>query len=102
MEPLNDSELNEYLAQWEAPAAPGGMKPPRLETSRWLHWLMHGTIRVPVPAGLAAMVILAIAVYWAVSVRPTATAPVRTVTLSDFEPVKQIEPRIIRSGYEAK
>jgi hypothetical protein len=94
MEPLNDDELNQLLMQWEAPRVPAELRPPQ---SRW-RWLLTGTIRVPVPAGFAVVVIMVLLVYWAVS----ASRPPRTVTLADFEPVKQLQPRIIRSQYEGK
>jgi hypothetical protein len=100
MEPLNDNELNEFLAQWEAPPAPTALKPPREPRPEWFDWLIRGSIRVPVPAGLLAIVILVVSVYWAVWARQAIDRPARTVTLSDFQPVKQLQPRIIRSDYE--
>jgi hypothetical protein len=94
MEPLNDPELNQYLEMWEAPPAPAAMQPPR-EPVEWWRWLLSGTIRVPVPVGILVVAALLVCVYWALSSRPP-----RTVTLSDFQPVHQLEPRIIRSNYE--
>jgi hypothetical protein len=99
MEPLNDDELNELLHQWQAPPAPARVDARVL--SRW-RWLLNGTIRVRVPAGLAAVLILVFSIYLAVSARRTVEKPDRTVTLSDFQPVKQLQPRIIRSGYEGQ
>jgi len=101
MEPLNDNELNEYLRQWEAPPAPARLRPPS-DRPQWWRWLISGTIRVPVPAGLLAIMVVALSVYWAISARQAATVSGRTVTLADFEPVKELQPRIIRSGYESK
>jgi len=46
--------------------------------------------------------VVALSVYWAISARQAATVSGRTVTLADFEPVKELQPRIIRSGYESK
>ena len=102
MEPLNDSELNEYLRTWEAPPAPTRLQPPREPRSEWWRWLISGTIVVPVPVGLLAVAILVMAVYWAVSARQAVDRPARTVTLTDFQPVKELQPRIIRSDYEVK
>ena len=103
MEPLSENELDQFLKQWEAPPAPSSLKPPREDRlPEWLRWLISRTIRVPVPAGLLAVVILLLAAYWAISARQAADRPARTVTLSDFQPVKQLQPRIIRSDYEAK
>ena len=94
MEPLNDDELGQLLRQWEAPRVPDSLRPPR----QWWQWLLRGTIRVPVPVGLLVVAVMALLVYSAVS----ASRPPRTVTLADFEPVKQLQPRIIRSQYEGK
>jgi hypothetical protein len=102
MQPIDDHELNALLKQWEAPPAPASLQPPREDRLPLWRWLLTGSIRIPVPAGLAAMLILAVSVYWAIAARQVASHPVGTVTLADFEPVKQLQPRIIRSGYEAK
>lgn len=109
MEPLNDQELSELLRKWQAPPAPAHLDAfvLRAESRRaWWRglgaWLVTGTIRVPVPAGIVAIVILLLSVYLAVSAHRTVDKPVRTVTFSDFQPVKQLQPRIIRSGYEAQ
>ena len=99
MEPLNDDELNDLLRQWQAPSAPARLDARVL--GRW-RWLLTGTIRVPLPVGLAAALILVFSIYWAVSARHAAAAPAQTVTPSDFQPVKQLQPRIVRSGYETQ
>jgi hypothetical protein len=102
MQPLNDNELNEFLSRWEAPPAPAGLQPPQERRLPWWRWLISGTIRVPVPAGLLAVVVLVLLMYWAVAARQATEKPPRMVTLADFQPVKQLQPRIIRSGYEGK
>ncbi len=101
-DPLNDDELDEFLRQWDAPPAPASMKPPREDGLPWWRWLISGSIRVPVPAGLLAILILVISVYWAVAARQPGDKPGHTVTLADFQPVKQLQPRVIRSGYEGR
>jgi hypothetical protein len=104
MEPLNDNELNDLLRQWKAPGAPSSLVGkffPKPELLPWWRWLFAGSIRVPVPMGLAAMVILALSVFFGVSDRQRAVRPAGAVTLADFQPVKQLQPRIIRStSYE--
>jgi hypothetical protein len=102
MEPLNDHELNELLREWQAPPAPAGLKPPKEPRSSWWRWLLNGTVRVPVPAGILTVVILALSVYWAVTARQVVEKPPQTVRFADFQPVKQLQPRIIRSGYESQ
>ena len=97
MEPLNDRELNRVLEQWRAPAAPAGLARKVLphRANAW-QWLVHGTIRVPVPVGLAVLLLVAAALFFrppAPVARPTVAQP--TVSLTDFQPVRQLQPRLI-------
>jgi hypothetical protein len=105
MEPLNDDELNDLLCRWQAPPVPARLDAKVLEresgVAGW-RWLISGTLRVPVPAGIVAVLILVFSVFWAVSARRAVEKPPHTVTFSDFQPVKQLQPRIIRSGYEGQ
>lgn len=90
MEPLSDNELKNLLHRWQAPDAPARLQPPRARQPWW-----RMTIPIPVPV---FVLILVFAIFWA------ATAyhrPAKTVTLADFQPVRQLQPRIIRSAYEA-
>jgi hypothetical protein len=101
MEPLNDDELNKLLQQWKAPVAPASLARkvlPRRES--WWRWMLSGTIRVPVPVGLALLAGLVLWIYTTVSKRQPVERPASSVSLADFQPVKQLEPRIVRSGYE--
>ncbi len=97
MEPLNDDELDELLMKWRAPSAPQSLDQ-RVRSARrgsWWKWLMTGSIRVPVPLTLAF--IFALLAMFAVSI---ARAPATEKTTGVFQPVKRLEPRIIRSIYE--
>ena len=101
MEPLDDNELNQLLREWDAPAAPANLREriPLRPESRW-RWLLTGSIRIPVPVGVAAVVALAI---WLSVGRtpPTPVAqPASSITLADFQPVLQLEPRIVGSENE--
>jgi quercetin dioxygenase-like cupin family protein len=60
---MDDQDLNRLLREWTAPDAPPGLRPPRAHSS-WLRWLVGGTIRVPVPAALAAALLTAGWVAW--------------------------------------
>jgi hypothetical protein len=104
MEPLNDKELTDLLRQWRAPAAPATLAekffPGAAATPRW-RWFLSGSIRIPVPVGLAAVVIIVASVVFGVSNRQHVTGPAGAATLADFQPVHQLQPRIIRSSYEA-
>jgi hypothetical protein len=100
MEPLNDQELSHLLRQWRAPQAPASLQEkffPLAGREPWWRWLLNGSIRVPVPAFLAAMMLL-LAVFSILGRKPA--PPPRAVTLADFQPVKQLQIRIIRSTHE--
>jgi quercetin dioxygenase-like cupin family protein len=56
---MDDQELNRLLREWTAPDAPPHLRPPRAQRSR-LRWLVTGSIRVPVPAALAALLLVAL------------------------------------------
>ncbi len=99
MEPLDEDELNHLLRTWEAPSAPPTLRqrvfPPK---KSWLSWLLTGTIRIPVPAVVAAAVVIALWIHYS---RPTAPAHVAapgSVSLADFQPVRQLEPILVGGG----
>jgi hypothetical protein len=100
MEPLDDKDLKDLLGQWEAPPAPRGLWR-RIDSRRgsWWTWLLTGSIRVPVPVG-AAIVILAAGWIYSTSSSdlgaPTPPPQAPSVSLADFHPVEQLEPRIIK------
>jgi hypothetical protein len=100
MEPLDEKELSYLLRKWEAPEAPPSLKR-RVFPGRRLswRWLFTGTIRVPVPVGVAAIVLVVIWIYY---FKPTTTVPVAqpagTVSLVDFQPVRQLEPVVVAGG----
>lgn len=55
---MDDQELNRLMREWTAPDAPPGLRPPRAYPSR-LRWLISGTLPVPVPVALAALLLIA-------------------------------------------
>lgn len=92
-----DRELRRMLREWEAPAAPPGLRSRvmRARTSPW-RWLLTGTIRVPAPVGVAAAVA---AVAWLFIGGADPGPPVSgaaTVSFGDFQPVAQLEPVVLR------
>jgi hypothetical protein len=109
MEPLNDQELNQLLREWKGPDAPAtlldgvrrggpssgaeGWAKAAGPPSPWWRWLFVGTIRVPVPVAIAVALLFAA---WAYT-RPQRPAPLSepTVSLADFEPVRQLELVVI-------
>ena len=97
----DDLELDRMLRQWPAPGAPPSLRAKVLpQPSQWWQWLTKGTVRVPVPLGIAMLVALAAFFYsfrthLPMTEVPTAVQPAKCVTLADFQPVKQLEPRVI-------
>ena len=59
---MDDQELNRLLREWRAPDAPADLRPPRARP--WWRWLLSGTIRVPVPVALTALLLGVVWVGW--------------------------------------
>jgi hypothetical protein len=103
MEPLNDDELNQLLARWKAPDAPASLAARVLpQRGPWWSWLLNGSIRIPVPIGVA--IVAAIVIFWIYSSgspREQVKQPAGgSVSLADFQPVKNLEPRVIGRANE--
>ena len=90
---MDDQELNRLLREWTAPDAPSDLRPPRARES-WWRWLVTGTIRVPVPVALAALLLIAV---WFTSTRlgptvtPDASAPRRSGELARYPLTGRLE-----------
>lgn|SRR5262245_35726101 len=70
---MDDQELNRLLREWRAPDAPPDLSP--RARGQWPRWLATGSIRVPVPAAIAAILLVG---WWIAATRATPTpAPVR-------------------------
>ena len=52
---MNDDELKQALQQWKAPDAPESLQR-RVLREPWWRWLLTGSVRIPVPALIAAAV----------------------------------------------
>lgn len=103
MEPLSEKELGELLKKWQAPAAPPGLEEkffPETRRLPWWRWLFSGSVRVPVPVCIIALVILLVSVFATTRTSQAPEPSLREVKFSDFQPVKQLQPRIIRGAYE--
>ena len=96
MEPLDEKELSPLLRRWDAPQAPQSLQARVLPrpVSPW-RWLLTGSIRIPVPVGVAAAVVFAL--WLLVGNKPPAPVaqPPASITLSDFQAVQQLEPTIL-------
>src|SRR5688572_23547855 len=96
MDPFDDCNLSRLLREWKVPDAPTTLRERVVgQPLPWWRWLFAGTIRVPVPVAVAVALLFAV---WAYTRLP-ATAPLTeaepTVSLADFEPVHQLEPRVV-------
>ena len=100
MEPLDDKELDTLLRKWEAPPAPASLRAKVVPPSQWWQWLTRGTIRIPVPVGIAVLLVIAAFFYFRPADRQTVAQPAKSVSLADFQPVKQLEPRVIGRANE--
>ncbi len=103
MQPLNDDELRDLLRVWVAPSAPPHLERHIFgspEKAPLYRWLLTGSIRVPVPAVLVLVLLLSTLTYVLPRFRQPQPAPSRVLKLSDFRPVPELKPRIIRRTYE--
>jgi hypothetical protein len=103
MEPLDENELDRLLQQWDAPPAPGTLKRQVMSGRMpglvpWWSWLVKGTVRVPVPLALGSALLLAFWMYYSRPVSPPREAQPNTVSLTDFQPVRQLEPILVSGG----
>jgi hypothetical protein len=92
---MTDDELKSILQTWEAPPAPATLRTRVFRGRRnWVQWLLSGELRVPVPVALGALCVLLFLAYRVIP-RPTSS-------LSDFQPVDQFKPRIVRIVHETR
>ena len=99
MEPLDDDELNHLLRKWESPPAPPSLKQRLFPAQRSrLSWLLTGSIRIPVPALVAAAIVIALWIHYSRPAPPAHVAAPGSVSLADFQPVRQLEPVLVTGG----
>jgi len=100
MEPLDENELKQLLRKWEAPPAPPTLEHRVLHSQKrspW-QWLFKGTIRVPVPVAIAAAVLIALWIHYSRPSAPAQVAQPGSVSLADFQPVRQLQPVVVVGG----
>jgi hypothetical protein len=102
MEPADDPKLSSLLREWQAPNAPQSLDARVLGPRRkWWSFLLTGSIRVPIPVGLAFAAILVVMA--AALLRQTTPAPAPSpVSLIDFRPPDDLNVRVIRGSYEPR
>jgi hypothetical protein len=106
MEPDHDPQLHQLLREWQVPDAPSSLDRRVLGCRRsWWRFLLTGHIRVPVPLGLAVVAaLIAMAVFLARDRgRPVLVAPASArFNLRNFQPVEDVQVRVIRSPYASQ
>ena len=96
MEPLDDNELNQLLRKWEAPSAPPTLRQRIFPQQKsWLSWLLTGSIRIPIPAAIAAAALIALWIHYSHPANPPRASEPGSVSLADFRPVRQLEPVLV-------
>lgn len=100
MEPNDDRKLSELLREWKISDAPASLDRQVFGgRRRWWSFLLTGSIRVPVPVGIAVVAIL-LAMAGALA-RQRPSAPVSpSISLVDFRPVADLNVRVIRGSHE--
>ena len=95
MEPIDDPKLSELLKEWRVSGAPPSLDARVLgPRKRWWSFLLTGSIRVPVPIGIAIAAILLVMAAALIRQRPA--APVASpVNLVDFQPAQDTNVRVI-------
>ncbi len=95
MEPEDDPKLSGVLKEWQVTGAPPSLDARVLGSrTRWWSFLLKGSIRVPVPVGVA---IAAVLLVMAAALMRQRTAPPQSapVSLVDFRPVEDPHVRVI-------
>lgn len=99
MENDDDPKLRELLREWRVPGAPRSLdeRVMGLRKPRWTA-LFTGSIRIPVPVGLATAAALLVMGSALLKQRPEAERTAPSVNLVDFRPVKDVNVRVIRAN----
>jgi hypothetical protein len=99
MRPNDDPELSELLEEWQLSGAPPSLDARVLSRrKKWWSFLLTGSIRVPVPLGLAIAAVLLVMAVSLMRQRPPAQAAA-PVNLVDFRPADNLNVRVIRGAF---
>ena len=103
MEHNDDLKLRELVHEWQVSGAPPSLDARIAKLRRsWRGTLLTGSIRVPIPVGVAvaaALLVMAGALVRQRTERPTVPAPVPSISLVEFRPVTDLNVRVI-PGHE--
>lgn len=102
MDPIDDPKLSEVLKEWQVPGAPPSLDDRVLgPRRRWWSFLLTGSVRIPVPVVVA--IAAALLMMAAALVRQRAAPPVpSSIDLADFQPVRDLNVRVIRGDYGSR
>ena len=97
MEPTDDPKLRELLKEWQISNAPPSLDERVLGPRKpWWSFLLTGSVRIPMPAVIAivaALLMMAAALFYQ---RPQPPQEAASVNLAQFQPVKNLNYRVIR------
>ena len=103
MEHNDDPKLNELLHEWQVEGVPPSLDARIAKLHRnWWSTLLTGSIRVPIPVGVAvsaALLVMAGALVRQRTESPAAPATVPSISLVEFRPVMDLNVRVI-PGHE--
>jgi hypothetical protein len=98
----NDPKLSELLKEWQIPGAPPSLDLRVLGTpKKWWHFLLTGSIRLPMPVAVAIAAVLLVMAF-ALARERAAQPQASFVNLADFQPVQDPNIHIIRGNHETQ
>jgi hypothetical protein len=93
----DDAKLRELLKEWQVDGAPRSLDERVLgPRKRWWSFLLTGSLSIPMPAVVAIVTILLIMAAALLHQRPPAPQTTTSVDLAQFQPVKNLNYRVIR------
>jgi hypothetical protein len=103
MEPQDDAKLRGLLNEWQLPDTPESLDARvlgllRTPQQRWWSVLLSGSIRLPVPVAIIIGVALLVMAVALIHRQPAAPQPA-AINLADFQPVHDLNVRIIRGSH---
>ena len=102
MEPMDDPRLKQILREWNVEDAPRSLDERVLGIRpHWWKALLAGSVRIPAPLALAFSLIFVVMAAALVRPRPTppASAVSSEINLANFQPVQDLQIRIIKGGH---
>jgi hypothetical protein len=104
---MDDPRLKKLLREWQVEDAPRSLDERILGARRpWWKLLIGASVRVPVPVMLAFAVLLVVMGAALLRLQPGPVPPTpavaSTVNLAEFQPVRDVQVRIMRGSHAAQ